>query len=149
VTFPYFCSDAPIACPLFNLVRYDRDIYRSAPCALRGVMRPWFDCETFRIPPVIVISKTMPRAPLIQFFDFGAIYTVCLFISYASSLILFIHFFLTHFLPYLSFPLRIHPLRFQTGCRKRRLNLALVFLCLFCVLVVHFLSIGECVLLSC
>ena len=31
----------------------------------------------------------------------------------------------------------IGPLRFQAGCRSRRLNLALVLLCLFCV-VVHF-----------
>ena len=30
------------------------------------------------------------------------------------------------------------PLRFQAGCRKRRLNMALVFLCLFCVVVHSF-----------
>jgi len=36
------------------------------------------------------------------------------------------------------------PLCFQAGCRKRRLNLSLVFLCLFCV-VVHFFC---CVLFS-
>jgi len=29
----------------------------------------------------------------------------------------------------------IEPLCFQAGCHKRRLNLALVFLCLFCVVV--------------
>jgi len=45
----------------------------------------------------------------------------------------FLHFFLTYFLPYLSFPLRIDPLRFQAGCRKRRLNLASVF-CAYSVL---------------
>ena len=33
--------------------------------------------------------------------------------------------------PYLSFPSRIDPLHFQFGCRKRRLNLALVFLVFF------------------
>jgi len=49
-----------------------------------------------------------------------------------------LHLFLTYLLPYLSFPLRIDPLRFQTGCRKRRLNLALVFLCLFCVVLYFF-----------
>ena len=43
-------------------------------------------------------------------------------------------FFLTYLLPYLSVPLRIDPLRFQSECPKRRLNLALVF----CV-AVHFL----------
>jgi len=45
--------------------------------------------------------------------------------------------FLTYLLPYLSFPFKIDPLRFQAGCRKRRLNLTLVVLCLFCA-VVHF-----------
>ena len=54
----------------------------------------------------------------------------------------FLHFFLTYFLPYLSFPLRIDPLRFQAGCRKRPLSLALVFLCLFCV-VVHFFWLAN------
>ena len=37
-------------------------------------------------------------------------------------------FFLVYSLPYSSFPLRIDLLYFQAGCRKRRLNLALVFL---------------------
>ena len=73
----------------------------------------------------------MPRVgsgcntPSIQFLILAAVY---LFISYASTLIIFASLF-----PYLSFPLRIDPLRFQAGCRKRRLNVALVF----CV-VVHF-----------
>ena len=53
----------------------------------------------------------------------------------------FLHFSLTYLLPHLSFPLRIDPLRFQTRCRERRLNLALVS----CV----YLVTGECVLLLC
>ena len=44
----------------------------------------------------------------------------------------FLHFFLTYLLPYLSFLLRIDPLRFHAGCRKRRLNLDLVFLLILC-----------------
>ena len=44
-----------------------------------------------------------------------AICVVCLFISYASLLILFLHFFLTYLLPYLYFLLRIDPLRFIKG----------------------------------
>jgi len=40
-------------------------------------------------------------------------------LSYASPLILFSSLFLTYLLPYLSFPLRIDPLHFQVGCRKR------------------------------
>ena len=39
----------------------------------------------------------------------------------------FLYFFLTYLLCYLSFPLRMNPLHFQAGCRKRRLKLALVF----------------------
>jgi len=78
-----------------------------------------------------------PLCALDSIFDFGAIYIFCLFISYAYPLILFFHFFLTYLLPYLYFPLRTDLLRFQAGCRKRTLNLAFVFLCVFC-LVVHF-----------
>ena len=62
--------------------------------------------------PELECSKTLP----------AHIHIVCLFISHASPLIPFLHFFLTHLLPYLSFPLRIDPLRFQTGCREKRLN---------------------------
>jgi len=39
------------------------------------------------------------------------------------------YFFLAYSLSYLSTSLRIDPLCFQAGCRKRRLNLALVSLC--------------------
>ena len=40
---------------------------------------------------------------------------------------------------------RINPLCFQAGSQKKRLNLALVFLCLFCIVefVVHCVS-NEC-----
>jgi len=46
-------------------------------------------------------AESPMRAPghnalLIRFFDFGVIYIVCLFLSYASPLILFLHFFLTY-----------------------------------------------------
>ena len=36
------------------------------------------------------------------------------------------------------FPSRMDPLRFQAACGKRRLNLALFFVCLFCVVVCAF-----------
>ena len=59
-------------------------------------------------------------------FDVGAIYTVCLFVSYASPLVLFSS--LSSYLsPPLSFPLRIDLLHFRAGFCKRRLNLAFVF----------------------
>ena len=53
-------------------------------------------------------------------------------------------FFLTYLVFYLSFPLRIDPVHFQTGCHKRQLKLALVFLCLFCVVVHFFWLVNEC-----
>jgi len=77
-------------------------------------------------------------------------FCVALLISYAFRLILFSSLFslLISSLTFL-FPLRIGPLRFQAGCHKRRLNVALVFLCLFGV-VVHFFSFfDECMLLLC
>jgi len=85
-------------------------------CPVRPVMRPWFGCW------------------------FRRYYIVCLFRSYTSPLALFLHFFLTYLYRYVSFPLRTDRLLFQAGCLKRRLNLASVFLCLFCV-VVHFFSL--------
>ena len=99
-------------------------------------------------------------APLIRCLFRHYIHIVCLFISYASPLVLFPSLFLTYLLPYLSFPLRItyhirlletvqpqlriDPLCFQARCRDRWLNLALVFLCLFCVVVHFFWLVNVC-----
>ena len=91
-----------------------------ALCGLWGVMRPWFDFWFWRY-----IYSLLG-------------YIVCFPTSF------FLHFFLTYRLPYLSFPLRIDPLRFQGGCHKRRLNLALVFSCLFCVVVYLFWLVNVC-----
>jgi len=59
-----------------------------------------------------------------------------------------LYFFFTLFLPYLfpclSFTLRIDPIHFQARCRKRRLNLALVFVFILCCST--FLLIDECML---
>ena len=63
------------------------------------------------------------NVPLIQFFILAL---ACLY-HMLPHLSFFLHFFLTYLLPYLSFVLRIDLLRFQAGCHKRRLNLALVF----------------------
>ena len=78
------------------------------------------------------------NAPLIRFL-ITALYCL-LVISYASPLIVFSSLFLTYLLPYLSlsFPLRIDPLRFQAGGRKRRLNLALVFFVYFVLQYISF-----------
>ena len=52
-------------------------------------------------------------------------------------------FVFTYLLPYLSFPLRIDPLRFQAGCCKRLEFFVLILCCS------TFLLIGECLLLLC
>jgi len=84
------------------------------------------------------------NAPLIRFL------TLELYIMFAClySMIphLYSKLFPTYLLPYLSFLLRIDPLRFQAGCRKRRLpvNQVLVFLCLFCVVIHFFWLVNVC-----
>jgi len=62
---------------------------------------------------------SVAQCALHSIFDFGAIYIVCLFILYASPLILFSSLFFPYLPHLLSFPLRIDPLRFPAGCRKR------------------------------
>jgi len=100
-----------VICVVVHLVYCYRLVWQFshglAPCGLQGIMRPWFD-----------------------FWFQRSIYIVCLFIIY----LFFFTFFLTYLLPYLSFPLRIDFLRFQAGCRKRQLNLALVFFVLWYIL---------------
>ena len=73
-------------------------------------------------------------------------YIYCLFVIMLRHLSFFSLLFLSYLLPYLSFFLRIEPLHFLAGCRKGRLNLAVVF-CVYFVL--QFLLIGKCVLLLC
>jgi len=73
-----------------------------------------------------------------RWFDFPfRRYTYCLlvYIVCFPTYPFLLHFFLTYLIPSLSFPLRTDPLRFQAGCRKRRLNLLQFFLCLFCAVV--------------
>jgi len=67
------------------------------------------------------------NAPLIRFLISTLyIFFACLY-RMLPHLFFFSLFSLAYLLPYLSFPLRIDPLRFQAGCRKMRLQLALVF----------------------
>jgi len=81
-------------------------------CGLQGVMCPWFD---FRF---------------LCYMYCLLVYIICF--PHLSFYPNFFHIYLFH---YLSFPLRIDPLHFQAGCRKRRLN-GFSFLCLFCDAVV-------------
>jgi len=71
-------------------------------CRLWSTMHPWVDFQFRHY--IYCLYRMLPR---VSFF--------------------LLHFFLTYLLPYLSFPLRIDPLLFQAWCRKRWLNLALVF----------------------
>jgi len=89
------------------------------------------------------------NAPLIYLL-ISALYTLfaCLlaFLTYCLSFSLMFPYL--YLLPYLAVSLRIGPLCFQAGCRKRRQNLALVFFAfIFCCST--FVLIGECVLLLC
>ena len=72
------------------------------------------------------------NAPFIRFLVLTRIYCLLVYIVCFPFSSLF-----PYLSPPLSFSVRIDPLCFQAGCCKRLLNLALVFLHLFCV-VVHF-----------
>jgi len=61
-----------------------------------------------------------------------------------SHLSMFLHFFLTYFLPYLSYALRVDPLRFQAGCRKKVTKPGFSLLCLFCVVLHFFWLVNAC-----
>jgi len=73
------------------------------------------------------------NGPLIQFLIL-ALYVVCACLYHMLlHFFLRLHFFLTYLITYLSFPLRMGPLRFQAGCRKRRLKPGFSFLVFICV----------------
>ena len=78
-----------------------------APCGLCNVPLVWFLISA----PYILFARLYRMLPNLLFF----------------------HFFLTYLLPYLSFHLRIDPLRVQAGCCKRRLYVASVFCVYFFV----------------
>ena len=79
----------------------------AAPCRLRGVMRPWFDFWFRRdIYCLLVYMVCSPTYPF--FFTFPCLSPPLLVFSFEN------------------------PLCFHAGCRKRRLNLALVFVFILC-----------------
>jgi len=85
----------------------------AAQCWLWGVMHPWFDFCFRRYTGYMLFACLYRMLPYLSFF---------------------LRFFLTYLLPYLSF---LDPLRCQDGCRKRRLNLALVFVFFCCSRLVN------------
>jgi len=83
------------------------------------------------------------NAPFIRFW-ISALYKLLVYIVCFPTYLFFHHFLLSSLLPYLSFPLRIDPLRFQARCWERQLNLALVFLYLSCVVLHFFWLVNAC-----
>ena len=81
---------------------------RAGPCRVRVVEFSFYTTEC----PVLAPGR---NAPLIRFLISAlCILFTCLY-RMIPHLSFFLHFFLTYLLPYLSFPLRIEPLRFQAG----------------------------------
>ena len=100
-------------------------------------------------PQVIRLLQLLPRAALglmRLWFDFWSRHHIYCLLVYIICFPTYSLFFIFSLLisSHLSFHLRIDALRFQAGCRKRRLNLALVFLCLFCVVVHFFWLMSAC-----
>ena len=85
------------------------------------------------------------NVPLIQFLILVP-HCLLLYIACFPTYPFFFTYFFIYLLPYLYFPLRSDPLRFQAGCRKRKLNLALVF---FVYFMLQNILVGECMLLLC
>ena len=79
------------------------------------------------------------NALLIPFLISALILLACVYRTYP-----FFFTFLTYLQPYLSFPLRIDPLRFQTGCPKKATKPGFSVLCLFCVVVHFFWLVNAC-----
>jgi len=88
----------------------------------------WYEPSCHYCCPVQALGYNAPFIWLVISALYIYIYIYCLsvcivcFPNYPFSPLFF-----TYLLPYLSFPLRIDPLRFQAGCPKRRLNPTLVF----------------------
>ena len=83
------------------------------------------------------------NAPLIWFFILALYVLFARLYRTLPRLSFFLHFFWP-ILPYLAYSLRIDPLHFQARCCKRQLNLALVLLCLFCVVEYFFWLANAC-----
>jgi len=104
---------------------------------------------------VVVCSRFMEMQAPCGFGPYCAIDSIFLFRRNKYCVLVYIvclptcPYFLTYLLRYLSFSLRIDPFRFQAGYRKRRLNLALAFLCLFRVVVQRLMNACFCCVRFC
>jgi len=76
--------------------------------------------------PVRAVGSTPPLIHLL-------ISALCILFACLHCICFPTSFFLTYPLSYLSFPLRIDPLRFQEGGRNWRLNLGVLVVVVFCV----------------
>ena len=107
------------------------DLFFVVPCGIWGVMRCWLLCWFRRYIYCLLVYLASP------------IYFVFLYL-----------FFLIYLLPYLPFPLTIGPPRFQAGDCKRRRNMGLscfslfrviVFLCSWCIVILHLVNLVICI----
>ena len=110
--FVYVCTSASTPLSFTPIHTFPFPFVFIAQCRLQGIMHPSFICW-FRHYIYIYIY--------IYIYCFACLHHLLPHLSF------FLHFF-SYLLPYLSFPLRIDPLHFQAGFRKRQVNLALVFL---------------------
>jgi len=111
-------------------------LYRSSCCDKHNCQRrdsnldpltPQSDALTTRLlrpvdAPIVDAPSEMRNAPLIRLLT-SALYCLLVYIVCFPTSPFFFTFFLTYLFPYSYFPSRIDALRFQAGCRKRRLNL--------------------------
>jgi len=103
----------------------------------------YFQCSAIPLYAQVTVYRTGSRAVMRpdSFVDSCAMLIVYLLTLFPNLLTLFLS--PTCLLPYFATSLRVGPLRFQAGDRKRRPNLTLVFLCLFYV-VVYFVTDACC-----
>ena len=99
-------------------------------------------------PASFIRPHRMRNAPLIRFL-ISALYNCLLvyIVCFPAYPFFFTFFYLSP--PFLIFSFENRPALFQAGCRKRRLNLALVFFASFFSRCNTFLLFGECMLLLC
>ena len=122
----YSCNICHICCVVFNFFMSRNDISPSA-----GHQLMLWECNCIMWCLCLLLSfigtnHSVSEAAACRLCSIRRRWFICWFRHYIYCLLVCILFF-----PYLFFPLRVDPIRFQAGRHKRRLNLALVF----CVVV--------------
>jgi len=117
---------------------------KTALCVL-GIARSCNRYDNRQATCVATVRISLPRVGSVPLMGTMRCWLVFLILAlYMCAFLLFYRSFppilFTPLFPCLSFPLRVDPLRFQAGCRKRRLYEALVF----CVVVHFFWLVSVC-----